>query len=139
MKWRSLFRRKAEDHPPFSPEELDRYVVREAHVTHWPGANRFMVSIIMEAPLYDHRMKGLFLARRLRFGFEDSKHPFFLKEATVQGSTITFCVSADSSYLERFKRSDPLRLQSVLKPELKLRVPAYSFSVLEAPKHSSAR
>lgn len=139
MKWRSLFRRKAGDHPPFSPEELDQYVVRSAHVTHWPGANCFMVSIVMEAPLYSHRMKELFLAKRLRFGFEDSEHTFFLKEATVQELTITFCVSSAPGYLERFMRFDPLLLRSVLKPEVKLRIPAYTFSVFEVPKHDPAR
>ncbi|MCE9586524.1 hypothetical protein K8R04_04390 [Candidatus Uhrbacteria bacterium] len=133
-KWRSLFRRKADDHPPFTPEVLDQYVVREAHVTHWARLNRFMVSVVLETPLYSHRMRGLFLARRLRFGFEDAERPFSIKEATVQEATIAFCVNYIPADLGRFMRSDPLLLQSVLKPEVKLRIPTYTFSVFEVPK-----
>lgn len=134
MKWRSLFRRKAEDHPPFSPESIDTYVIRVVHVTQWPQAKRFMISMVMEAPLYSHRMKGLYLAKRLRFGFDDRTPPFFLKEATVQETMITFCVSSAPGYLERFKRSDPLVMQSVMKPSIKLHIPTYTFSEFEPPR-----
>ncbi len=128
-----MFRRKEDDHPPFNPEALDTYVFREAHVTHWAQARRFMITVYLGTPLYSHRMKEIYLAKRILFGFSDKTPPFLLKEATIQDSAITFCVIAAPGYLERFIRTDPLRIQCATKLSVKQRIEAYTFSEFKPP------
>jgi hypothetical protein len=130
----SLFGRKVWNFPAFSPERLGEYVVREVRVTHWVRLNRFMITINVTASLYNQHVSGFSLLKRLRFGFEECERPFFVRQMSVMESTITFLVSGAPSYLERFKRSAPLLLQSVRNPNIKLRIPAYTFGVLEVPK-----
>lgn len=131
---RRPFGRTAWNFPAFSPEKLGEYVVREATVTHWVRYDRFLISINVTISLYNQRVRGFSLAKRLRMSFEESSSPFFVKQVDVEESTILICVAGAPGHLERFKRSAPLLLQSIKYPDRKLKIGQYTFGVLEVPK-----
>jgi hypothetical protein len=126
--------RREHNDPSFSPHLLDQYVIREVRVTHWVHTNRFMVSIGLTATFRTERMSSFSLTKRFSLGFENASHPFFLRKAVIDLSMVTFLVSGAPSYLERFKRNDPLLLQSVRSPDKKLKIPVYAFGEFEVPK-----
>lgn len=126
--------RKIWNFPPFSPERINAYEIRTVRVTHWTRLNRFILSINVTADLHNERIGGRELEKRLRLGFEASASPFSVLEAVVDHSTVAFCFKAEPGFTARFMAQDLLLLQSVKKPDVKLRIASYATGSIEPPK-----